>query len=146
MPELAARSAAPFFFSWRRHTIFPERACAKDSKQPDQRVPQSSIPDGSTHAGSAGLNAEQIAFRSCTGIYSYRDTSSFCSGPKLNNVQRTCVAIARQEKPVVCLKCPLARHATQLAGAEALVTVYEVPSNGLLSNTSTCRRHFPALS
>jgi hypothetical protein len=62
MPELAATSAAPWFFRWPRHTIFPERACAKDSKQSDECVPQSSIPAGSTRAGSAGLNAEQIAF------------------------------------------------------------------------------------
>jgi hypothetical protein len=42
-----------------------------DSKQSDERVPQSSIPAGSTRAGNAGLNAEQIAFRSCTGIYRF---------------------------------------------------------------------------
>jgi len=35
MPELIATSAAPCFFSWPRHTIFAEPACAKDSKQSD---------------------------------------------------------------------------------------------------------------
>jgi len=69
MSELAATSAATLLLWWPRHTIFPERACAKDSKQSDERVPQSSIPAGSARAGSAGLNAEQIALRSCTGIY-----------------------------------------------------------------------------
>jgi hypothetical protein len=52
-----------------------------------------------------------------TEIYSYRDTTWFCSGPKLNNVRRTCVFIAGPEKPVECLKCPLPQRATQLAGA-----------------------------
>ena len=80
MSELAATSAATLPLCWPRHTIFPERACAKDSKQAVERVPQSSIPAGSTRAGSAGLNAEQIAFRSCTGIYSYCGMTVVCLG------------------------------------------------------------------